>query len=156
MLFTEQHASPASSLAVQHLAGTLMSHTVDFLLHSTSRADICVSQCYSFKCSNKPALSLGGLQQHPFTSHWPLHWLLLFSMGLLQSEIHTKGKTPPCHILFFFPKEEKGRHNLALPFIASILCSLHHFCSLLGKIQVVKPHLTLSNPARQVEMSWEG
>lgn len=100
----------------------LMSRAIDFLLHSTSGTYTHdVSQPYSFKCSNKPTPSLGGLQQHPFASCWPLCWLLLFSTGLLQSEIRTKGKTPPCHILFF-SKEGKERYSLALPFKASILC----------------------------------
>lgn len=65
--------------------------------------------------------------------------------------------TTYCFVLFcFVSKEGKERHSLALPFKASFLCSLHHLCPLLGQIRVVKPHLILSNPVHQVEMSWEG
>lgn len=71
-------------------------------------------------------------------------------------DLHQRKNPSLSHTVFFFSKEGKERHSLALPFKASILCSLHHLCPLLGKVRVVKPHLILSDPVHQVEVNWEG
>lgn len=58
--------------------------------------------------------------------------------------LRSTPKEKPLPATYCFSKEGEERHKLELPFKASILCRLHHLCPFLGQIQVIKPHLILS------------